>query len=286
MASEPKLSSGRVEKLLTKSIKQAVAQGGITSTRSGNKELSFLIKEVRSAPFDSEAQVQKVGMAIGEKITALSQPNSETDQRQNLDAGVIRTLRFKRDWSASFDIPEALPVEKTSKKSTKATQTVVTPPVKDKPKDMPGEDVSKERSPNPNSTPEDNTAEQESVDSLLSDNNNSDNNGETMPDSNADRVNEAAIMPETASTAPRSAEAEALLTDESDETQTMSSDEADSGAPEVALSDETTEVEDAAEAEVLERVNKSPGAGATTAAPVDPEAAAMARGATAPDGEK
>ena len=282
MASEPKLSPGRVEKLLTKSIKQAIAQGGITSTRSGNKEMGFLIKEVRSAPFDSEAQVQKVGTAIGEKIAALTQQDSEADQRQNLDAGVIRTLRFKRDWSASFDIPEALPVEKTSKKSTKATQTVVTPSFKDTPEDMPSEDVSKERSPNPNSTPKDNTAEQESVDTLLSDN----NEGETMPDPNADRVNEAVIVPETASTAPRSAEAEALLSDESDEAQTMSSDDAESGEPEVALSDETTEVEDAAEAEVLERVNKGPGAGATTAAPVDPEAAAMARGATAPDGKE
>ena len=108
-----------------------------------------------------------------------------------------------------------------------------------------------------------------------------------MPDSNADRVNKAAIAPEVASTAPRSAEAEALLADESDEAQTMTSDsDTNSGPPEVALSDETTEVEDAAEAEVLERINKGPGSGATTAAPVDPEAAAMAKGVTTPDSEK
>lgn len=107
-----------------------------------------------------------------------------------------------------------------------------------------------------------------------------------MPNSNTDRVNEAAIVPETAATKPESAEAKALLANESDEAQTMSSDDANSGAPEVALSDEMTEVEDAAEAEVLERVNKGPGSGATTAASVDPEAAAMVRGATTPDGEK
>ncbi len=279
MASEPKLSPGRVEKLLTKSIKQAVAQAGITSTRSGSKELGFLIKEIESAPFDSEAQVQKVGAAIGERIAALSQQGPESDQRQNLDAGVIRRVRFKQGWPAAFDIPELLPVEKVSKKSTKATQTVVTPLSKD----MLGEDISKERSLNPESIPEGNTAEQESVDSVLADS----DEGKIMPDYNADRIDKAAIAPEIASTAPRSAEAEALLADESDEAQTMSSDaDANSGPPEVALSNETTEVEDAAEAEVLEHVNKGLGSGATTAAPVNPEAAAMARGATTPDGEK
>lgn len=122
MVDTQQISPGRVEKILTKSVKQAIAQSNITSTRSGNKELSFLVKEVVSAPFDSEADVEKVGAALGQKITELSQQSD----KQNLDAGVIRKLRYRKDWSAEFDIPEALPTEKTSKKNSKSVQTVIT----------------------------------------------------------------------------------------------------------------------------------------------------------------
>lgn len=126
MVDVTQLSLGRVEKLLVKGIKQAIAQNNISSTRSGNKELDFLAKEVASAPFDSEAAVQKVATALGQKISELSQ---KSDQK-NLDAGVIRQLRFKQNWAAAFDIPEALPVEKISKKTSKSVQTLITMPAK------------------------------------------------------------------------------------------------------------------------------------------------------------
>lgn len=108
-----------------------------------------------------------------------------------------------------------------------------------------------------------------------------------MPDPNTDRVDKDAIAPEVATTAPRSTKAEALLANESDEAKTMASDtDASDGPPEMALSEEAAGVEDAAAAEVMERVNSGMETSATTAAPVDPEAAALAKGATTPNDEK
>ncbi len=121
MASETNLSSGQVEKLLTKQIKQKFAQNHLKTTRSGNKELGFLVKEIVSAPFESEAEVQTVGAAIGQKIANLSQASDQ----QHLDAGIVRKLRFRQSWLSEFDIPPALPVSKTSKKISKSSQTVV-----------------------------------------------------------------------------------------------------------------------------------------------------------------
>lgn len=103
MAGAANLSTRKTEKLLTKSIKHVLSDNNInTSTRSGNKELSILVKRVASAPFDSVAAVEKLGSALGEKIAGLSQQNSKTD----LDAGTIRSMSLTRDWMAEFDIPE------------------------------------------------------------------------------------------------------------------------------------------------------------------------------------
>ncbi len=222
MVDTQQMSPGQVEKILTKSVKQAIAQSSITSTRSGNKELGFLIKEVIPAPFDSEADVEKVGAALGQKITELCQQND----KQNLDAGVIRQLRYRKDWSAEFDIPGALPTEKISKKNSKSIQTVITASVVE-------------------------TAQKETAEL-------------TAPEPESGEA-------ETAAVSPQSAEAEALLSEESDETNTMSSDPAESG-----LSEEASAVPEAAEAEVIEKVNSgAPGAGANTSAPVNPGAAAL-----------
>ncbi|MEM9908292.1 MAG: hypothetical protein AAF921_25045 [Cyanobacteria bacterium P01_D01_bin.44] len=126
MASTAQLSIGRVEKLLTRSIKQVLVENGIkTSTRSGNKELTFTVKQIASAPFASEANVKKVGAAMGEKMVELSKQHN----KQNLDAGAVRQLRFKKNWTAEFDIPEALTVEPVSKKAKKSAQTVIIKPM-------------------------------------------------------------------------------------------------------------------------------------------------------------
>ena len=92
-----------------------------------------------------------------------------------------------------------------------------------------------------------------------------------MPNQSSENVSEAAIAPETAAVSSQSAETEALLSNESDEANAMASEPA-----EAALSEAAAAVPEAAEAEVLERVNSgAPGTGATTAAPVNPEAAAL-----------
>ncbi|MEL7069512.1 MAG: hypothetical protein AAGN15_12765 [Cyanobacteria bacterium J06581_3] len=124
MAGTANLSTRKTEKLLTKSIKQVLSDSNINaSTRSGNKELGILVKRVASAPFDSAAEVEKLGSALGQKIAGLSQQASKTD----LDAGTIRTLSLKKDWMSEFDIPETTPKEKVSKKASKSEQTVVVP---------------------------------------------------------------------------------------------------------------------------------------------------------------
>ncbi len=281
MVDTQQISPGRIEKILTKSVKQAIAQSNIVSTRSGNKELSFLIKEVTSAPFDSESDVQRVGAALGQKIAQLSQ---QSDQ-QNLDAGVVRKLRFRQDWLAEFDIPEALPTEKTSKKTSKSAQTVVNiasketahtetaepntpePEVGDTSEVETVELTAEEETETGKNIPEENIAAESADASVITES----EEDVTMPNQSPENVSEAAIAPETAAVSSQSAEAEALLSEESDETSTMSSDPAESG-----LSEEAAAVPEAAEAEVIEKVNSgAPGAGASTSAPVNPGAAAL-----------
>ncbi|WP_121967965.1 hypothetical protein [Leptolyngbya sp. BC1307] len=277
MVDTQQLFPGQVEKMLTKRIKQAISQSSITSTRSGNKELSFLVKEILAAPFDSDAQVKAVGTALGQKIVALSKESNQ----QNLDAGVIRKLRFKQDWSAEFNIPEALPTETISKKVNKSAQTVVEPAKAGSPEktadatgsepeveDTPAKTANlsaEEESETAENMPEDNTAAAATDASVVSE----DEDETTMSTPNPDNVNNAVVAPEVAATSPESGEADALLADESDEMQTLSSE-----PDEVATSEESTAAAEAAESEVIEKVNSGVGTGATTAMPADPESVA------------
>lgn len=277
MVDTQQLFPGQVEKMLTKRIKQAISQSSITSTRSGNKELSFLVKEILAAPFDSDAQVKAVGTALGQKIVALSKESNQ----QNLDAGVIRKLRFKQDWSAEFNIPEALPTETISKKVNKSAQTVVEPAKAGSPEktadatgsepeveDTPAKTANlsaEEESETAENMPEDNTAAAATDASVVSE----DEEETTMSTPNPDNVNNAVVAPEVAATSPESGEADALLADESDEMQTLSSE-----PDEVATSEESTAAAEAAESEVIEKVNSGVGTGATTAMPADPESVA------------
>lgn len=278
MTSEPKLSFGQVEKLLTKQIKQKIAQNHLKTTRSGNKELSFLIKEIVYAPFESETEVQTVGKAIGQKIADLSQASDQ----QNLDAGIVRKLRFKRDWLADFDIPAALSVDNIFKKTSKSSQTGVSAPVSTAVSAVDQLTTEADTITDENPPAEDRAAvaSDDSVGSEV-------HVEITMPKQNLENVSEAAIAPEVAAASPKSAEAEALLADESDQAQTttLSSGSLDGsdGPPEAGLSEEMAGIEDAAEAEVIEKVNSGTGANAATAMPVDPEAAALVRGATTPN---
>ncbi|MGB3293759.1 MAG: hypothetical protein WBB01_12295 [Phormidesmis sp.] len=265
MANTQQLSPGQVEKVLTKCVKQEIAQSNITSTRSGNKELGFLVKEVVSAPYDSEAHVRKVGTALGQKIAELSQQSN----KQNLDAGVIRKLRYRKDWSAEFDIPVELPTEKGSKKTSKSTQTIVAaskPKVEETSAANPAELTAGEETSTAENPPQENTATDSANDSVMMET----EEDVAMPNQSPENVSEAAITPETTAVSSQSAEADALLSEEADET-TPSSEPAEAG-----LSEEAAATPEAAEAEVIEAVNSgAPGSGANTAAPVNPGAAAL-----------
>lgn len=262
MASETKLSVGQVEKLLTKQIKQKIAQNHLKTTRSGNKELVFLVKEIVSAPFESEAEVQTAGKAIGQKIADLSQASHP----QNLDAGIVRKLRFKRNWPDDFDIPAVLPIEKISKKTSKSSQTVVSTtstvsapaPASTLSPTLSLDQLTAETDPvvaeNP---PAEDRAEAASDDSVTHE-----VQAEiTMPNQNFENVSKAVIAPEAAAVSPKSTEAEALLADGADKAQTapLSSELSDNSdrSPESGLSEEMAGIEDAAEAEVLEKINSS-----------------------------
>ncbi len=266
MADTQQLSSGRVEKILTKSVKQEITQSNITSTRSGNKELSFLVKEVVSAPFTSEAEVQKVGAALGQKIAEISQQSD----KQNLDAGVVRKLRFRKDWSSEFDIPTAPPTEKGSKKTSQSTQTVVAAPkhkVEKTSSDDPAKLTAEEETSAAENPSEENVATDSGDDSVMADT----QEDVAMPNQSPENVSEAAVAPETTAVSSQSAEADALLSEDSDGINTMSSEPAEAG-----LSEEAAATPEAAEAEVIEKVNSgAPGNGANTAAPVNPGAAAL-----------
>ncbi|MEL6471595.1 MAG: hypothetical protein AAFQ74_17870 [Cyanobacteria bacterium J06623_4] len=274
MAGAANLSHRKTEKLLTKSIKHVLSSSDInTSTRSGNKELGILVRQIAIAPFDSEAAVEKVGTALGEKIATLSKANN----KQDLDAGTIRTLSLKKDWIAEFDIPEAAPAEKVSKKASKSAQTVVIEPKKKaepaKPAPEPAPEAKTEEStaveePEAATEPidepvaeeqalEEPTAEPEAVEAEA-----------TEAKAPASDVPEA-TEPEPAE--PKPAEQEAAEPAAEPEVTEAAAEE----APEAAVPEEATEVAEAAEAEVVETVADAAGEGASTAAPADPEAVAM-----------
>jgi len=88
------LSQNRISKAIQQGTKQVLSAQGIkASTRRGNKELSFVIQSLARAPFTSLSQANAVGIALGEKIAALSQKMG----RQQLDQGVIRQLWIQKD---------------------------------------------------------------------------------------------------------------------------------------------------------------------------------------------
>ncbi len=171
----------------------------------------------------------------------------------------MRKLRFKQNWLAEFDILAALSANRLDQLPTKV-DTVAD-------KNPPGEDIAKANS-------DGNVGND--VQAKI-----------TMAKQNPETVPADAIAPEVAAASPKSAEAEALLANESDEAQTTtlssgSSGDSD-GPPEAGLSEEMADIEAAAEAEVIEKVNSGTGANAATAMPVDPEVAALAKGATVPN---
>lgn len=90
---EPTLRSKQVEKSIIKGVKKAIVASGIDpSTRSGNKELSYLAGRLAKHSFQSLEAATQLGEALGQKIVALSQQSGKT----HLDRSVIWQLVLQK----------------------------------------------------------------------------------------------------------------------------------------------------------------------------------------------
>ncbi|MGC8713930.1 MAG: hypothetical protein ACP5RH_16190, partial [Leptodesmis sp.] len=82
------MDSKNIGKAIRKNAKKVIAESGIGSSRSGNKELSHLVSRLSNQPIGSLENAQVLGARLGEKIVELSKASS----KNYLDKGVIRTL--------------------------------------------------------------------------------------------------------------------------------------------------------------------------------------------------
>lgn len=109
-------SSKKLIKLLTKSIKEAVAKKEINpTTRKGNKELSLLVKQIANENLCNEEQAIKYGEQLGEVIAEFSNKN----QKKSLDRGVIKQIALQKQLPS---LPDITPEQ--NKKVTTTTQTI------------------------------------------------------------------------------------------------------------------------------------------------------------------
>ncbi|MBF2079034.1 MAG: hypothetical protein IGR76_11070 [Synechococcales cyanobacterium T60_A2020_003] len=81
------MNSKHIERAIEKSAKKAIAEGGLSLSRSGSKELSHLATQLASQSITLET-AQALGQQLGQKITELSQARNKA----YLDKGTIRTL--------------------------------------------------------------------------------------------------------------------------------------------------------------------------------------------------
>lgn len=83
----------QIEKSLKRAVKRVLAAKGINlSTRKGNKELDFVLKQMTGTSFSSFTEVEATGEALGIKIVELSEQLGKT----HLDRGVIRHLSLQK----------------------------------------------------------------------------------------------------------------------------------------------------------------------------------------------
>jgi hypothetical protein len=84
----------QIEQSIRKSAKRIIAASGIhTSTRKGNKELDFVVRQLAQDPAASLAIATTVGETLGQKIVELSRQRGKT----HLDRGVIYQLVVQND---------------------------------------------------------------------------------------------------------------------------------------------------------------------------------------------
>lgn len=112
------MDSKNIGKAIQKSAKKVIAENGIGSSRSGNKELSHLATRLSKQSINSLKSAQLLGERLGEKIVELSQASS----KDYLDKGIIRALVVAKAVPSVADLPPAtapvnLPESKTSQTS-------------------------------------------------------------------------------------------------------------------------------------------------------------------------
>ncbi len=109
------MDSKNIGKAIRKNAKKVIAESGIGSSRSGNKELSHLVTRLSSQDINSLESAQVLGARLGEKIVELSQASS----KNHLDKGIIRTLVITKAIPSVADLspattPVNVPESKTS----------------------------------------------------------------------------------------------------------------------------------------------------------------------------
>ena len=96
----------QVERSILKSAKKVITESGIDpSTRSGNKELDYVVKLLAKQCVGSLAAATQMGDELGQRIVSLSQAMGRT----YLDQGVLRQLRLQKDFFTGvgkFEITE------------------------------------------------------------------------------------------------------------------------------------------------------------------------------------
>ncbi|UIE38928.1 hypothetical protein [Leptodesmis sichuanensis] len=114
------MDSKNIGKAIRKNAKKVIAESGIGSSRSGNKELSHLVSRLSNQPIGSLENAQVLGARLGEKIVELSKASS----KNYLDKGVIRTLVITKAIPSVADLPTATaPVNIPESKTRQTSKT-------------------------------------------------------------------------------------------------------------------------------------------------------------------
>ncbi len=97
------INSKQIQKAIKKGAKKAItASGTISSTRSGDKELSHLVGKLSQQSFSSLEAAQSFGETLGQRIIELSQKLNRT----HFDQGVIRQLSLSKDIPSVAKLPQ------------------------------------------------------------------------------------------------------------------------------------------------------------------------------------
>jgi hypothetical protein len=117
------MDSKHIGKAIRKNAKKVIAESGMGSSRSGNKELSHLVTRLSHQSIHSLENAQVLGARLGEKIVELSKASS----KNHLDKGIIRTLVVTKAVPSVADLPTATALVNVPESKTRQTSKVSSP---------------------------------------------------------------------------------------------------------------------------------------------------------------